>query len=109
MSFMYVVAMTGAELLGNAHLKLYADSGKSHHLGIGAVAWLAVLLLLIQIFLKGKSMIWTCIMWEAMVVIGGALTAYFIFGEKLTNWVQWLGILLALGAAVCINWECSDK
>ena len=54
-------------------------------------------------------MMWTCIMWAAAIVIGGALVAYFIFGEKLEHWVQWLGVLLALGAAICINWNFQDK
>jgi drug/metabolite transporter (DMT)-like permease len=48
-------------------------------------------------------------MWAAAIVIGGALVAYFIFGEKLEHWVQWLGVLLALGAAICINWNFQDK
>ena len=106
---MYVLAMTAAELFGNAHLKWYAERGHSHHLGLGFFAWLVVLLLLIQTFIKGRSLMWTCIMWEAMVVLGGALTAYFIFGEKFSHWIQWLGVLLAIGAAICINWECPDK
>jgi hypothetical protein len=27
----------------------------------------------------------------------------------LTHWIQWLGVAFALGAAICINWDCSDK
>jgi multidrug transporter EmrE-like cation transporter len=44
-------------------------------------------------------------MWEAMILIGGAITAYFIFGEKPEHWIQWLGFLLALGAVLCINYK----
>jgi drug/metabolite transporter (DMT)-like permease len=44
-----------------------------------------------------------------MIVIGGAIVAYFVFGEKFNHWVQWLGILLALGAAICVNYECEAK
>ena len=108
MGLFLILGMTAAELFGNAHLKWYAENGRGHHLGLGVLAWLLVLLLLVQVFLKGKSMMWTCIMWEAMIVLGGALTAYFIFGEKFNHWVQWLGVLFALGAAICINWNC-DK
>ena len=109
MSFLLVLAMTAAELFGNAHLKWYAENGRGHHLGLGFFAWLLVLLLLIQTFMKGKSLMWTCIMWEALIVLGGALTAYLVFGEKFTHWFQWLGGLFAVAAAVCINWDCSDK
>jgi hypothetical protein len=42
------------------------------------------------------------------VVLGGAITAYLIFGEKFTHWIQWLGVLFALGAAICINYDCSN-
>ena len=108
MAAMYVLAMTAAELFGNAHLKWYTENGSGHHLGIGVLAWAAVLFFLIK-SLATKSMMWTCIMWEAMIVIGGALVAYFVFGEKFTHWIQWLGVLLALGAAICINWDCQDK
>lgn len=105
MTILYVLGMTAAELFGNAHLKWYAENGKNHHLTLGVVAWLAVLFFLVQSLSK-KSFMWTCIMWEAAIVVGGALVAYFVFGEKFTHWVQWLGVLFALGAAICINYEC---
>lgn len=108
MTLLYVLTMTIAELFGNAHLKWFAENGKGHHLGLGVFAWLAVLFLLVKA-LSQKSMMWTCVMWEAMVVIGGAITAYFIFGEKFTHWIQWLGVLFALGAAICINYDCASK
>lgn len=107
MTILNVLLMTVAELFGNAHLKWFADNGSPHHLVLGVVAWMAVLFFLIKC-LTGKSMMWTCIMWEAMVVLGGAITAYFIFGEKFTHWIQWLGVLFALGAAICINYDCSN-
>jgi multidrug transporter EmrE-like cation transporter len=108
MSFMYVLAMTAAELVGNAHLKWFADEGKHHNLMFGILAWMAVLFFLIKT-LSGASMMWTCIMWEAMIVIGGAITAWLFFGEKFTHWVQWLGLLFAVAAALCINYKCVDK
>ena len=108
MSLVHVLMMTVAELFGNAHLKWFADTGKHHHLGFGVLAWAAVLFFLIET-LKRSNMMWTCIMWEAMIVIGGAITAYVFFGEKFTSWIQWLGILLAIGAAVCINYDCGTK
>ena len=100
--------MTAAELFGNAHLKWFAENGSHHHLGIGVLAWGLVLALLIK-SLAQKSMMWTCIMWEAMIVIGGALVAYFVFGERFNHWIQWLGILLAVGAAICVNYDCQGK
>jgi multidrug transporter EmrE-like cation transporter len=105
MSLLYILAMTSAELYGNAQLKWYSDNGNHHHLGLGIVAWGVVLYFLTRA-LKTSSMMWTCIMWEVMIVIGGAITAYVFFGEKLTHWIQWLGVLLAIGAAVCINYKC---
>ena len=105
MTILNIMCMTAAELFGNAHLKWYADNGKHHHLGLGVLAWLVVLVFLVQSLSK-QSLMWTCVMWEAMIVLGGALTAYLIFDEKFTHWIQWLGVLLALGAAVCINYQC---
>ena len=97
--------MTSAELFGNAHLKWFAGNGKHHHLWLGIAAW-ALTLFLLVLTLQKSTMMWTSIMWEAGIVIGGALTAYFIFGEKFTSWVQWLGIILAVAAAFCINYNC---
>lgn len=108
MSILYVLAMTASELFGNAHLKWFAERGHHHHLGMGIMAYAIVLFFLIK-SLASQSMMWTCIMWEAMIVIGGALTAYFVFGEKFTHWIQWLGVLFAIGAALCINYGCDDK
>ena len=71
MGFILVLAMTASELFGNAHLKWYADNGRGHHLALGLLAWLLTLAILIKVFMKGKSMMWTCIMWEAMIVLGG--------------------------------------
>ena len=105
MNLLWVLAMTIAELFGNAHLKWFAENGKHHHLGVGILAWALVLVFLIKT-LSSSSMMWTCIMWEAMIVVGGAITAYVFFGEKFTHWVQWLGVLFALGAAICINYDC---
>jgi hypothetical protein len=49
MSFIHVLAMTAAELFGNAHLKWFADNGKHHHLGLGILAWVLVIGLLIAV------------------------------------------------------------
>jgi len=104
MSFILVVAMTAAELLGNTHLKWFADNGSNHHLALGLAAWAVALAFLVKT-LSSETMMWTCIMWEVMIVIGGALTSFLIFGEKFTHWVQWLGLLMAIGAAICINYQ----
>jgi multidrug transporter EmrE-like cation transporter len=108
MTILNVLIMTLAELFGHAHLKWFAENGKHHHLGLVVVAWLEVLFFLVKA-LSQKSMMWTCVMWEAMIVLGGAVSAWLIFGEKFTHWVQWLGVLFALGAAICINYNCTDK
>jgi multidrug transporter EmrE-like cation transporter len=111
MTIVNVLMMTLAELFGNTHLKWFSDSrGRGSpalgHLAIGVAAYLTVIFFLTRAF-ASQSMMWTCIMWEAMIVIGGALTAYLVFGETFDHWIQWLGILLALGAALCVNYRCS--
>ena len=103
-SFLIVLAMTIFELFGNCHLKWFAENGSHHHLCFGLLAYVGVIFFLIKSF-TSSSMMWTCIMWEAMIVVGGAVTAYLVFGEKFTHWAQWLGVLLAIGAAFCINYE----
>ena len=108
MTVLNVLMMTISELIGNTHLKWFADHGRQRNLVFGMLAYLGVIYFLVK-SLGSKSMMWTCIMWEAMIVIGGAITAYVIFGEKFNHWIQWLGILFALAAAVCVNYECDTK
>ena len=108
MTILNVFCMTLSELYGNTHLKWFSENKDKYHLTMGLLAYLGVIFFLIRSF-AGKSMMWTCVMWEAMIVIGGAIVAYFVFGEKFNHWVQWLGILLALGAAICVNYECETK
>ena len=108
MSLLWVSGMTISELFGNAHLKWYSTNGKNHHLCLGLLAWALTLAFLIKT-LSSSTMMWTCIMWEAMIVVGGAITAYLFFGEKFTHWIQWLGILFALGAAICVNYDCKGS
>ena len=101
---LFVLTMTIFELIGNTHLKWFSENNSQHHLILGTFAYIGVIFFLIQSF-NSSSLMWTCIMWEAMIVVGGAATAYFIFGEKFDHWIQWLGILFALGAAICINYR----
>jgi len=101
-----ILVMTAAELFGNTHLKWFAHEGRSHNLALGILAYAVVITFLIR-SLASESMMWTCIMWEAAIVVGGAATAYFIFDEKFTHWVQWLGVVFALAAALCINYDAS--
>lgn len=99
-----IACMTLAELVGNTNLKFFTTSGKHHHLVFGIIAYMAVIFFLLKC-LKAESLMWTCLMWEAMIIIGGALTAYFVFGEKFTHWIQYFGILLTLAAVFCVNYS----
>jgi multidrug transporter EmrE-like cation transporter len=108
MTVLNVLLMTLSELFGNTHLKWFSENKDRWHLTMGLLAYMSVIFFLIRSF-SSKSMMWTCVMWEAMIVIGGAIVAYFVFGEKFTHWIQGVGILLALGAAVCVNYECDVK
>ena len=108
MSFINILVMTAAELFGNTHLKWFSQEGRHHNLALGLLAYLIVITFLVK-SLAAESMMWTCIMWEAAIVIGGAITAYLVFGEKFNHWIQWVGILLALGAAFCVNYDCTKS
>jgi hypothetical protein len=44
-------------------------------------------------------------LWQASVVVLGAIVAYFIFGDRLNHPMQYLGILLAILSIWFINWK----
>ncbi len=72
---------------------------------LGIIAYLFVIFFLIRCFSSKNSLMWTSCLWEGAILILGAIVSFFILGEKFTHWVQYLGILLALLAILCVNYK----
>lgn len=107
MTLLNVLAMTLAEIFGNANLKHYASGGGHHgHIAAGLVGYLGVTYFLIRSF-SSASMLWVGAMWEGMITLLGSAYAFFILGERFSSWIQYAG--LGLGVLAMYMVHCGDK
>lgn len=104
MTILNILFMSAAEIFGNMNFKSFAESNKSHNLMYGLAAYAAVIFFLIRCFGHG-NMMWVTSMWEGMIIIMSSIVAYFVLGERFHHPVQYLGIVLALLAMVCVNYN----
>jgi len=98
-----ILAMGAAETYGNYNLKNYAFTNKNHHLVKGILAWALVLYILVQSF-KNYNMMHVSMLWEFSITMFTVLTAYFVMGERFTNWKQWIGVLIIFLGAWLIHY-----
>ena len=97
--------MTLGECWGNTHFKWFAHHGMSYNFIHGLLGYAIVIFFLIQSFGSKKGLIWVTCMWESMILIGGVLLGYFLFGESLKHWTQWIAIGLAMLAMWLMHCE----
>lgn len=104
MALFNVLAMTLAEIFGNANLKHFAGgSGHHGHLLGGCVGYACVMYFLIQSFAT-TSMLVTTFLWEGMIAVLGSAYALFVLGERFTSWIQYVGVGLMVLAMYMIHW-----
>jgi multidrug transporter EmrE-like cation transporter len=105
MVLLEVFGMSCAETFGNFNLKRFAQSGNSahHNLGLGILGYAGVLFFLIRAFAL-KNLLVVTVLWEGMITVIGAASAYFFLGERFKHPVQWLGLLLAILSVLIIHW-----
>lgn len=97
-----VLAMGAAETYGNYNLKNYATGNKMHHLIKGLLAWAVVLYILIKSF-RNSNMMHVSMLWEFAITLFTVITAYFVMGERFTNWKQWAGVVFIFFGAYLIH------
>jgi multidrug transporter EmrE-like cation transporter len=106
MTLLNVLAMSLAEIFGNANFKNFTGSGGHHgHLVGGFVGYLGVMYFLIQSF-ASTSMLVTTFMWEGMITVLGSAYAFIILGERFTSWIQYVGVVLAIISVWMVH--CGD-
>jgi multidrug transporter EmrE-like cation transporter len=106
MTLLNVLAMTLAEIFGNANFKNFAGAGGHHgHLAGGLIGYLGVMFFLVKSF-ASTSMLVTTFMWEGMITVLGSAYAFLILGERFTSWIQYLGAALAVLSVWMVH--CGD-
>lgn len=83
------------EIIGDFALKKFANTGGMHNLMAGIVGYIGVVYWLI-VSLQGSSILIVNSGWDAMSTLLESLAAFFILGERLTDYYQYFGIFLII-------------
>jgi len=95
--------LCASEIGGICMMKKYSISDKNHHLLVALIFYSLMIYLLYRLFKNGKTLLHLNVMWQVTVIVLGSVAAYFLYNERFDNKIQYLGILFAILAIICIN------
>jgi len=103
MIFIYlIVALSLVEYFGDENFKLYARGGKPTNLVYGVIFYAFMIKLLVEA-LKKSNLIYMNGMWDGISTIIGTIFAWWLLHERLSNPMQWLGLLLIILGLFALN------
>ena len=103
MIFLYlIVAVSLVEYFGDENFKMYARNGTMTNLVYGVIFYALMIKLLVEA-LKRSNLIYMNGMWDGISTIVGTLFAWWLLQERLTNPMQWLGLLLIILGLFSLN------
>ena len=95
MSLVEIIGLSLIEIVGDFSLKQYANGGGFIHLAMGITGYIGVVIMLI-ISLQGSTVLIVNAAWDGMSALTGSIAAFFILGERLDNYSQYIGIALII-------------
>jgi multidrug transporter EmrE-like cation transporter len=95
MSIPQIFSLAAIEIVGDYGLKEYANKGAWHYLATGVVGYILVVIMLI-ISLQGSTLLLVNNAWDGASSILESLFAFFILGERFSNYLQYLGVILII-------------
>jgi len=97
MSMLNVIWLSLVEIIGDFGYERFADTGSRSGFIQGSLGYLGVVYFLIKSLKQGNVMFVNG-MWDGVSGILESVAAYVLLGERLTSWVQYLGIvMIAIG------------
>lgn len=90
------------EIFGDFELKSFARTGVMSHLYKGIFGYAGVIYFLIRSLKQGNVM-YVNGLWDGMSGLLESLAAYFILGERLNYWYQYVGILMICFGIVLLH------
>ena len=103
MIFLYLIlAVSIVEYFGDQNFKKFARTGKNANLVYGVIFYAFMLKLLIEA-LKKSNLIYMNGMWDGISTIIGTIFAWWLLKERLSNPMQWLGLLLIILGLFALN------
>lgn len=95
MSLADVVLMSAAEIIGDFGFKGVARSGGLQNWATGLGGYVGVIYYLIR-SLRVGNVTYVNGMWDGISAVLETIAAYFIFGERMNSWTQYLGLGLII-------------
>jgi len=102
MSLLDITGLTLAEILGDFQLKFFAREHKLGNLFGGLTGYAGVIFFLIRSLTKGNVM-YVNGMWDGLSGVLEAVAAYFILGERLVAFHQYIGLALIVFGLVLMK------
>lgn len=91
MSGLDVTALSLAEVIGDFGFKNFARGGGSAAFAQGTLGYIGVIYFLIR-SLRVGNVLYVNGMWDGVSAVIESIVAYVVFGERLTNPLQYLGL-----------------
>jgi multidrug transporter EmrE-like cation transporter len=95
MSLAQITGLSLIEIVGDTGAKLFANNGGILNLGIGIFGYIGVFMMLV-ISLQGSTLMMVNAAWDGISGLLNSIFAFFILGERLDNWSQYIGIVLII-------------
>ena len=95
MSLPQIFVLSLVEIVGDYGLKQYANDNGISYLVMGATAYIGVVSMLI-VSLQGSTLLMVNSAWDAMSTLLESAFAFFILGERLDNYYQYMGIFFII-------------
>lgn len=91
MSLENISLLSLAEIIGDFGFKNYARTGNELGLVQGFTGYIGIIYFLIKC-LKQGNLLWVNSLWDGVSAIIETIAAYTLLGERLNNWIQYVGI-----------------
>ena len=91
MSVPQIFSLAAVEIIGDYGLKEYANKGGWHFLATGIVGYISLIVLLI-VALQDSTLLLVNNAWDGASSILESAFAFFILGERFTNYLQYIGM-----------------
>lgn len=93
MSYQDIIPLVLSETIGDMGYKIFANNGGLLPFVSGSIGYLGVIYYLIR-SLQGSSILVVNAAWDGVSTVFEAIPAYFILGERFTNYTEFLGFIL---------------
>ena len=102
MSMQNLILLSLVEIIGDFGYERYADTKQMGGFIQGTLGYIGVVYFLIKT-LSGGNVMYVNGMWDGISGIMETIAAYVILGERLTSWVQYLGLVMISGGLVLLK------